>query len=49
MQDLELLNNNHIHKDWRLIDKINEKKLQLKEQVKDEAQQTKNDQTRLFL
>jgi hypothetical protein len=40
MQRLELLNHNHIHKHWRLIDQINEIRLQLEEQAKAEAQQT---------
>lgn len=40
MQRLELLNHNHIHKHWRLIDEINKRTLELKEQEKAEAQQT---------
>jgi len=40
MQRLELLNHNHIHKHWRLIDKINERRLQLQKKAKAEVQQT---------
>jgi hypothetical protein len=39
MQHLELLNHNHIHQHWRLIDAIDKQTLELKEQAKAEAQQ----------
>jgi hypothetical protein len=43
MQGLELLNHSHVEKDWRLIDQINKRTLQLEEQAKAEAQQKNND------